>query len=117
MTRLLRCAALAVALACSAAPGHGQTSGTPVEAPRALLPADKQALVKEHVEKAKVPVADVGTAVAVGTTVPAGADLFALPEDTMTEVPKVTSYKFLHVANGIAVVDPENRKVVQIIAK
>jgi len=82
-----------------------------------LLPADKQALVKEYVQKAKVPVSDIGVAVTVGTAIPSNADLFALPEDTMTEVPKLTSYKFLHVASAIAVIDPETRTVVQMITK
>jgi len=35
----------------------------------------------------------------------------------MTEVPKLTSYKFLHVANAIAVIDPETRTVVKMITK
>jgi hypothetical protein len=33
----------------------------------------------------------------------------------MTEVPTVSSYKFFHVGKVIAVVDPDSRKVVQLI--
>ena len=90
--RLAQCAVLAIALTCGAPDGIAQTSGTPVQAPRALLPADKQALVKEYVQKAKVPVSDIGVAVTVGTAIPSNADLFALPEDTMCRSSRATSF-------------------------
>jgi len=89
-------------------------SGTTVEAGKTLLSAEKQALVRQHILSAKQPVADIGQ-VNVGATVPPNVDLFALPEDTVTEVPKITGFKFVVAPNGIAVVDPETRQVVQII--
>jgi hypothetical protein len=93
-----------------------QTSGTAVEAPKALLSPEKQALVRTYVSRSKPPVEESGPAV-VGQAVPPNAALIALPEDTMTEVPKTTSFKFLVAPNGIAVVDPESRQVVQIISR
>ena len=33
----------------------------------------------------------------------------------VTEVPSVTRYKFFRVGNTIAVVDPNNRKIIQVI--
>src|SRR3954452_17882143 len=62
-----------------------------------------------------VPAANLDGPVTVGVTLPETVELFALPQDTVTEVPTVTRYKFLSTSNVIAVVDPETRKVIQII--
>jgi Protein of unknown function (DUF1236) len=53
----------------------------------------------------------------VGMTLSETVELFALPQDTVTEVPKVTSYKFLITGDTIAVVDPGSRKVIQLIQR
>jgi hypothetical protein len=42
-------------------------------------------------------------------------ELWSLPQDSVSEVPATTSYKFLLTGQTIAVVDPESRKVIQII--
>ncbi len=42
-------------------------------------------------------------------------DLISLPQDTVTEVPTTTSYRFVLMKEGIAVVDPDTRRVVQVI--
>ena len=52
---------------------------------------------------------------AVGTTVPGAVPLVTLPHDAFSEVPKTTTYSFVLMREGIAVVDPETRKVLQII--
>ncbi len=51
----------------------------------------------------------------VGTTVPPEVELVSLPQDTVTEVATTTTYRFVLMREGIAVVDPETRKVVQVI--
>ena len=51
----------------------------------------------------------------VGMTVPSSIVLFALPEDAVTDVPQVTSYRFFVAENGIIVVDLSTRGVVQVI--
>jgi hypothetical protein len=81
------------------------------------LPADKHSLVKEHVSRAKVPEAKVDGPVTVGMTVPEDIELWSLPQDSVTEVPTVSSYKFFHARRTIAVVDPESRTVIQVIPK
>ena len=48
---------------------------------------------------------------------PEDLELWALPEDSVTEVPTVTSYKLLYVGGTIAVVDPDSRRVIQVIPK
>ncbi len=91
--------------------------GTPVDTPQALLPPEKQAIVKEHVRKTKVPISEIKGDVTVGMTAPEGVELWALPQDSVTEVPTVTSYKFFTSGRTIAVVEPESRKVIQVIQK
>ena len=51
----------------------------------------------------------------VGMTVPSSVVLFALPEDAVTDVPQVTSYRFFVAQNEIIVVDLSTRGVVQVI--
>jgi hypothetical protein len=53
----------------------------------------------------------------VGAIVAPEVELIALPEDTVTEVPMITSYRFAVAPNGIAVVDPETRQVIQLVAR
>ena len=87
-----------------------------------LLDAEKQAQVKAFVRDYDRIVKDgpklprVDQALAVGELVPEDVALAALPQDSVTEVPQVTSYRFVLAANGaIAVVDPATRRVVQLI--
>jgi hypothetical protein len=87
-----------------------------VEPSSAPLAPDKQETVRDHVRQARVPEARLGAPASVGMTVPDDVELWALPEDSVTEVPQVTSYKFFHTDTVIAVVDPESRTVVQLIS-
>jgi Protein of unknown function (DUF1236) len=110
-----RLAALSLTVGLSIGPGTAQTGGTPVETPPVPLSPEKQAIIKEHVGRAQLPPAEIDGPVSVGMDVPAAVALFALPQDTVTEVPTVTNYKFFAIGNTIAVVEPESRKVIQII--
>ena len=116
MSRFARSAALALALGGITA-ATAQTSGVPVETAPVPLPLDKQTIVKDYVKRSDMPAVDPGAPVTVGMIVPEGTELFALPQDTVTEVPKVTRYKFLVTGATIAVVDPETRKVIQLIQR
>ena len=92
-----------------------QTGGTPVETAPVLLPPDKQATIRQHLQREKMPEAQIGAPISVGSVVPDEVELWSLPQDTVTEVPSVTRYKFFRAGNAIAVVDPENRKIIQVI--
>ena len=92
-----------------------QTGGTPVETSPVPLSPDKQAAVKQHMQREKPPEAQTGGPVTVGTIVPDSVQLWSLPQDSVTEVPATTSYRFLRTGGGPAVVDPERRRVIQII--
>jgi len=87
-----------------------------------MLSAEKQGQVKAFVrdydrivkDGSKLPKLD--QALAVGELVPEDVTLAALPQDSVTEVPQVTSYRFVLAGNStIAVVDPATRRVVQVI--
>jgi hypothetical protein len=92
-----------------------QTGGTPVQTAPVPLSPEKQAVIKQHVQRERPPEAQTGGAITVGMTVPEGVELWSLPQDSVTEVPATTSYRFMRVGHTIAVVDPESRKVIQII--
>ena len=113
MMSLARAVLLAALLGTSAA--EAQTGGTAVQTQPVPLSPEKQATVKQHVQREKPPEAQAGSPVAVGMTVPESVELWSLPQDSVTEVPATTSYKFLLTGKTIAVVDPESRKVIQII--
>jgi hypothetical protein len=112
MMNLARTVLFATLLGTSAA---AQTGGTPVETPPVPLSGEKQAIVKQHVQREKPPEAQTSGPITVGMTVPESVELWNLPQDSVTEVPATTSYKFLLTGKTIAVVDPESRKVIQII--
>jgi hypothetical protein len=113
MTTLVRAALLTLVL--TAGPVPAQTGGTPVETMPVPLPPDKQTIVREHARRDKMPEANVDGPVTIGATIPEAVELWGLPEDSVSEVPAVTSYKFLLTGKTIAVVDPDSRKVIQII--
>jgi len=97
------------------APQAREPAPKTVEPSSMALAPEKHGLVKEYITRAKVPDAKVDGPITVGMTVPDGVEIWGLPQDSMTEVPTVTSYKFFHVGRTIAVVDPDSRKVIQVI--
>lgn len=94
---------------------------TPIETEKQPLSPEKQLEVKTSLARygrALKPGQDlpkVGERLNVGATVPIEMELISLPQDTVTEVPTTTTYRFVLMREGIAVVDPETRKVVQVI--
>lgn len=90
--------------------------GTAVEAGKpSLLDAGTQARIRDYVARQTGAAAAQTDAVAVGAVVPDTVTLYALPEDSGSEVPTVTSYRFAAAGGRIIVVDPRTRTVVQLI--
>jgi hypothetical protein len=99
----------------------------PAPAPRTVdsthsteLSAEKQERVREFVRqhariKGAEPLKTEDGTFTPGMQVPSAIALTALPEDRTTEVPQVTTYQFFLAANGIVMVDPTTRRVVQVI--
>lgn len=54
---------------------------------------------------------------AVGATVPAQVELQPLPQEYVTEVPAVRSYRYVDTEAGILLVDPGSRRVVRVIRR
>ena len=117
------CALLCVALL-GAGPVLAQSSaprGEAVNVANPPLSAEKQLEIKTSIarySRALKPGQDlprISDKLAVGATVPAAVQLITLPQDTVTEVPTTTSYRFVLMSNSIAVVEPETRKVLQVI--
>ena len=126
MSRIRSGLVLLVLLASEAA--FAQASSPAPGGPAAAIETEKQSLSPEKQLEVKTSLARYGRALkpgqelpklnerlAVGATVPAGIELVGLPQDTVTEVPTTTTYRFVLMREGIAVVDPETRKIVQII--
>ena len=92
-----------------------QTGGTPVETAPVPLPPDKGRWSGSMHSGRRCPRCRPGAPIAVGAIVPDKVELWSLPQDMVTEVPSVTRYKFFRAGNTIAVVDPDNRKIIQVI--
>ncbi len=86
-----------------------------------MLSPEKQAQVRdglrqfESIGRGETKLPRVDQDLVVGATLPEGIEPVALPQDRVTDVPQVTSYRFVLAQNGIAVVDPESRRVIQVI--
>jgi Protein of unknown function (DUF1236) len=115
---------LVAAALLGAAPAMAQSPNAPTptrEMEKPPLSAEKQLEVKTSIarfSRGLRPGQDlprVAEKLAVGATVPTAMELINLPQDTVTEVATTTTYRFLLMRDGIAVVDPDTRKVVQII--
>jgi hypothetical protein len=104
----------------SLAPAQSQpTSGTPVPTgePRPL-PPEKQKMILEQVRRSPdLPQANLNEPVRVGMTIPDEVEVLELPQDAATTVPTVTSYSYIIVGNQIAIIEPESRKVIQLIKR
>jgi hypothetical protein len=93
----------------------------PAEPHKQLLSPEKQLEVKTSLAryarglKPGQDLPKINEKLTVGATVPASIELISLPQDTITEVPTTTTYRFVLMREGIAVVDPETRKVLQVI--
>jgi hypothetical protein len=61
--------------------------------------------------------ADVNVDLALGAEVPSSVELYEFPEDIVTEVPAVRSYRYVVVDRKVLVVDPSGRDVVRVIER
>ena len=110
-----------LALLTGAGLAQAPTVPDPAEPPKQILSPEKQLEVKTSIVRygrALKPGQDlpkIDERLAVGATVPATTELISLPQDTVTEVPTTTSYRFILMREGIAVVDPTTRQVIQVI--
>jgi hypothetical protein len=114
---IFRAVLAGAAVVATAAPALAQPSPAPAaEIPRPLpLPPDKQNLIREQAKRPDLPSATLPEPARIDMVVPPEVELLALPQDVATEVPSVTRYRYLKAGDVIAIVDPETRKVIQLI--
>ncbi len=108
------------AFAQSSSPSPGGPAAT-IETEKQLLSPEKQLEVKTSLARSgralkpgqELP--KLNERLTVGAVVPTEVELISLPQDTVTEVAATTTYRFVLMREGIAVVDPETRKILQVI--
>ena len=96
----------------------GPAQGTAIESstPPVLSP-EKQALIREQAKRGDLPVVTLNEPARMDMTIPDEVELLALPQDVSTETPSTTSYRYLITSDVIAVVEPQSRKVIQLISR
>ena len=72
-------------------------------------------IIKQYIVKEKVRPIRVKQTIAVGALVPADVELQAVPETIYTEAPEVKNYEYFDWDGKVVFVEPQSRKVVQII--
>ena len=96
----------------------GSPPGTVAESPTPpVLPPERQALIREQAKRPNLPVATLSEPARIDMIIPEEVELLAMPQDMTTETPATTSYRYLITSDVIAVVEPQSRKVIQIITK
>ncbi len=96
----------------------GPTPGTIVESPTPpVLPPEKQAAIREQAKRSDLPVAQLSEPARIDMIIPEEVELIALPQDMTTETPTTTSYRYVITSDVIAVVEPQSRKVIQLVTR
>jgi len=119
--RALGCAGLLAAALAGSALAQGAPHPRTVDTTNSTqLSPEKQRRIRDFVgQQAKLkdnePLKTEDRAFTPGMAVPSSIGLAGLPEDRATEVPQVTTYQFFLASNGIVLVDPATRVVVQVI--
>ena len=76
---------------------------------------EERTVIHDYVVKEKVRPAPVREEVTVGTPVPPDVELQPVPEEIYTSVPETRRYEYFDWNGRMVFVDPDSRKVVQIV--
>jgi len=123
-------AALTLAAVVCAGAAHAQTTivtqpGPPVVTiqPPIVLSPTQQQVIYQGIETQPIvqPQVTVGAAPVVeyqvGATIPATTTLYPLPQQVVTEVPAVSTYRYAVINNRTWLVDPRNHQIVTEVIK
>jgi hypothetical protein len=91
----------------------GPRRGGPVTATLTLT-APQRILIIERIPRDRV-ARDVRVDLALGAEVPSTVELYEFPEDILVEVPSLKPYRYVMLERRVAVVDPSNRAVVEVL--
>ena len=87
------------------------------EQPLALTPVQRQTIYRTIVrEPAVVEAPPLSVEYHVGMRVPPSAQLYAVPQSVVTEVPAIRTYKYMVVNHRVVLVDPATSEVVAEVA-
>ena len=97
-------------------PARSQTVVT-TEQPLVLTPVQRQTIYRTIVQAPAVVEAPPPTVeYRVGMRVPPSAQLYAVPQSVVTEVPAIRTYKYMVVNHRVVLVDPATSEVVAEVA-
>lgn len=85
-------------------------------APTIRLQPEEEALFRDLLARDPAAPAALDGPVAVGTMVPIAVPLQVFPGPVMAAVPATRGLRYVRTAGGVVVVDPDTRRVVQILA-
>ena len=97
-------AAIAALSICSVTPSFGQVVID--------LSPEQRTVIREHVVRERVPAVRIQGDIRVGASLPADVELVAVPD---AWGPSVRRYRYVHWNDKVILVEPGNRRVVQII--
>jgi hypothetical protein len=106
--------ATAAAFGQSAAPTPGTTGESPYPV---VLSPETQALVREQAKRPNLPLATLREPARIDMIIPEEVELLTMPQDIASDTPTTTSYRYLITSDVIAVVEPQSRKVIQLITR
>jgi hypothetical protein len=86
------------------------------EQPLVLTPVQRQTVYRTIVREPVVEAAPPTVEYRVGMRVPPSAQLYAVPQSVVTEVPAIRSYKYMVVNHRVVLVDPATSEVVAELA-
>lgn len=112
---------IAAAFVLAAAPAFAQTTSTTTTTTETTTTGSltfspaQETTFRQYVVREKVKPVEIQERVTVGSTLPSSVELQTIPQQIVTDMPTVRSYRYVTTDAGIAIVDPSSRKVVRVI--
>ena len=91
----------------------GPRRGGAVTATLSLVPAQRT-LIVERLPRDRI-ARDVTIDLALGAELPSSVELYEFPEEILVEVPSLKPYRYVVLERRVAVVDPSNRAVIEVL--
>jgi hypothetical protein len=117
MTRARMSAAL-LAIALAAAPAFAQApieKQAPGSTTSVNLTLEQRHVIRELIREQKSPVASVDRKLSAGDPVPQGVETQPMPALVGSKIPQIRSHRFFMTEGQIAIVDPKQNTVVDVI--
>lgn len=96
------------------------TSMVPAQEAGIKLTDAQKAVIFQTVQNEGIkstPVSSEDLRLSVGAPVPPSVQLYKLPDEAMTNIPVMRAYQYTVYAEDVLIVDPANRRVVDVIRK